>query len=118
MIERVPAGWIAPEIVYVLNEEAERQTIIALETYEEKLELWRDAYDTLYGKAEAYRADMEARWARVMRDIGDMRAAHGKALRAAESRARSPGFGVFAGVGYSNGEFNPSVGIGVVWRWF
>lgn len=118
MIERVPAGWIAPEISYVLNEEAERQTIIAIETYEEKLILWQNAYDELYQKAENYRLDMESRWTRVMRDIEDMKTMHKKELKAAKARARSPGVGVFAGFGYSDGEFNPTVGVGVVWRWF
>ena len=114
MIERVPAGWVAPEISYVLNEEAERQTIIALETYEEKLILWQNAYDELYQKAESYRLDMESRWIRVMRDIEDMKTMHKKELKAARSRARSPGVGVFAGFGYSDGEFNPTVGVGIV----
>ena len=117
-IERVPAGWVAPEISYVLNEEAERQTIIALETYEEKLILWQNAYDELYQKAENYRLDMESRWAKVMQEIRDMETAHKKELRAARSKARSPGVGVFAGFGYSDGEFNPTVGVGLVWRWF
>ena len=99
-IERVPAGWVAPEISYVLNEEAERQTIIAIETYEEKLILWQNAYEELYRKAEAYRLDMESRWARVMQEIRDMEVAHKQELKAARSKARSPGFGVFAGFGY------------------
>ena len=118
-IERVPAGWVAPEISYVLNEEAERQTIIALETYEEKLTLWQNAYEELYRKAETYRLDMESRWARVMQEIRDMEVAHKKELRAARSKARSPGFGPFAGIAYTtDGDFRGVVGIGFVWRWF
>lgn len=117
VIERVPAGWTAPKTFYVLDEEAERQTIIALETYEERLSIWRSAYEELYQKAETYRLDMESRWARVLREIEDMKTIHRKELSEAKSRTRSPGFGVFTGIGYSSsGNVESVVGVGIVWK--
>lgn len=115
MIKRVPKGWVAPEISFILNEEAERQTVTALETYEEQLEVWQRAYDELYDKTETYRADTEARWVRVMKNIKEMETAHAAEVKAAKKKARSPGWGVFAGFGH---EGDAVIGVGLVWKVF
>jgi len=102
-----------------MNEEAARQTVIALETYEEKLALWQGAYDELYAKAEAYRLDSESRRARMASELKALEAAYNAELKAARRKSRSPGLGLFVGGGYGSGErFSAVVGLGVVWKIF
>ena len=78
-------GWVAPEIVYVVDEEAVRQTVIALETYEARLSLWQNAYDELSASSEEYARDMETRWRKALSDLSALEARHKKELRRALS---------------------------------
>lgn len=110
----VPEGWVAPEISYVANEEFAQKNVAAIETYQERLSLWQDAYFELSRESEAYATDMEARWRKALSDLNAMEKRHKQELR----RARSPGFGPFAGIAYTtDGDFRGVVGIGFVWRW-
>lgn len=113
-IRRVPPGWTAAKEAYVANEEAMRTVYAAIRTYREERDVWEQAYHELSGESEAFRKDMEARIAGLERTAAEERTAWKAALR----KAKSPGFGVFAGPSWDGDKVELAVGIGVVWKLF
>ncbi len=110
----VPKGWVAPQIAYVASEEFSQETTESIEGYEERLSMWQEAYFELSRESEAYAKTMETRWRKALSDLNSLEKRHKRELR----RARSPGFGPFAGIAYTtDGDFRGVVGIGFVWRW-
>lgn len=79
-------------------------------------ESYKAALDELYGEWQAFKGDMASQIA----EVKDFLAAERTANKAALRRARSPGFGVFAGAGYVpvGSEVRFVVGIGLVWKVF
>ena len=115
MIQRVPPGWAATEPGYFMADDAMREFATAAFTYEAESLLWQKAYHELSEQARARALALQGELSALRRDLDLERAQWRGALR----KARSPGFGVFAGVGYSaGGEINAVVGVGVVWKIF
>ena len=112
---RVPPGWTATEEGYFLNAEALASLTAAAKTYRLEREAWETAYYELSDKADEYRRVTEEQTAILKNQIDEERAA----WRAETRKARGPGFGVFAGVGYTGGGgVEAVVGVGVVWKIF
>lgn len=111
---RVPPGWTAKEEGYFLNAEALSSLTAAAKTYRLERDAWESAYRELSGKSEAYAADMKRSIAELRGQLDAERAAWKGELR----RARSPGFGIFAGAGYTGSGVEAVVGVGVVWKVF
>jgi hypothetical protein len=112
---RVPPGWTAEAEGYFLNAEALSSLTAAAKTYRLEREAWETAYYELYGKANEFRRSTEELAADLRRQIDEERAARRAEIR----RARNPGFGVFAGVGYAGGGGAEAVvGVGLVWKIF
>jgi hypothetical protein len=106
---------VTAEEGYLANEEALRTVYSAIRTYREERDAWERAYHELSERSESYASDMKRSLAGLQRALDEERAAWRSSLR----RARSPGFGVFAGVGYSaGGEINAVAGVGLVWKIF
>jgi hypothetical protein len=111
---RVPPGWTAKEDGYFLNTEALSSLTAAAKTYRLERDAWEGAYHELSGKSEAYAAEMKRSIAGLRAQLDDERAAWKSALR----KAKTPGFGVFIGAGYTGGGVEPVIGAGMVWRLF
>lgn len=77
-------------------------------------ETYKTALEELHGEWRIFRGSIEEQIAVVKESLVAERTANKAALR----RARSPGFGVFAGAGYApaGGEVRFVVGVGLVWR--
>ena len=113
-LRRVPPGYVTAEEGYLANEEALRTIYSAIRTYREERDAWENAYYELKAESGSYAEDMKASLAGLRRDLEDERAAWRQSIR----RARSPGFGVFGGVGYTGSGFGPVIGIGMVRKIF
>ncbi len=112
---RVPPGWRANEESYVFNEAAMREVYVALETYEQEIGIWMRAYFELAEKSEIHAKSLESGLKSLKTQLDSER----REWKAALSRARSPGFGVFAGVGYTtSGSVEGIAGAGFVWKLF
>jgi hypothetical protein len=114
VLRRVPPGWTTEEEGYFLNAGALSSLTAAAKTYRLERDAWETAYRELSDKSGKYAADMKKSLAELRGQIDDERAAWKASLR----RARSPGVGAFAGVGYTGSGYEAVVGIGVVWRLF
>jgi hypothetical protein len=111
----VPPGWTSESEGYYLNTEALSSLAAASKTYRLERDAWEKAYYEISDKAEQFRGTVEAQISELRLQLEDERNAWRSALR----KARSPGFGLFAGAGYSaSGEINAVVGVGVVWKIF
>jgi hypothetical protein len=97
-----------------LNAEALSSLTAAAKTYRLERDAWEDAYQELSEKSERYAEDMKKSITDLRRQLDDERKAWKSTLR----RARSPGFGVFAGAGYAGSGFEAVIGVGLVWRVF
>lgn len=115
VVLRVPQGWQTSEESYVFNEAAMREVYVALETYEREIDIWMKAYYELAERSELYAKGLESGLKSLRATLDAERRAWNAALR----RARSPGFGVFGGIGYaSSGSVEAVAGAGFVWRLF
>ena len=110
----VPAGWTSPIEGYFLNELALRGLTGAARTYRLERDAWEQAYGELFDMSAAFQAETQERILGLNEQLDAERSAWGKEVR----RARSFGFGVFAGAGIVPGGFEPVVGAGIVWRIF
>jgi hypothetical protein len=112
---RVPPGWTATDEGYFLNAEALSNLTAAVKTYRLERDAWESAYYELSKSSESYAVEMRRSVKDLQRQIDDERTAWRSSLR----RARAPGAGVFAGVGYtSGGAAEAVIGVGMVWRVF
>jgi hypothetical protein len=114
VLKRVPPGWTAEEEGYYLNTEALSSLTAASKTYRLERDAWMKAYYELSDKSESFRGSVETQIKELRRQLDEERSAWKSSLR----KARSPGFGVFAGAGYAGGEVEVVVGMGLVWRLF
>lgn len=89
-----------------------RAIYTAMRTNRETAELWERAYYELSDRSEEFRVSVEMQMTSLNEQFDRERAA----WRSASHRSRSPGFGIFAGVGIVPGGFEPVVGAGIVWR--
>jgi hypothetical protein len=114
VLTRVPPGWAATDEGYYLNAEALSSLTAAAKTYRLERDAWTKAYYELSDKSDEFRGRVEARMKDLERQLDEERAAWKASIR----RARSPGFGLFAGAGYTGSGVETVVGVGVVWRLF
>jgi hypothetical protein len=112
---RVPPGWTATDEGYFLNAEALSSLTAAAKTYRLERDAWESAYYELSQNSKSYAAETRHSVSNLQKQIDDEREAWKSSLR----RARAPGAGIFAGVGYtSGGTAEAVVGIGLVWKIF
>ncbi|MDR1510668.1 MAG: hypothetical protein LBS53_13645 [Synergistaceae bacterium] len=97
-----------------MNAEALSSLTAAAKTYRLERDAWESAYRELSEQSEGYAADMKKSLDTLRGQLDEER----EGWRAAVRRAKSPGFGVFAGVGYTGGGIEAVVGVGVVWKIF
>lgn len=111
----VPAGWTATEPGYWGTEQDGRDTLEAIRTYREERDAWRKAFEAAQDENRAFQEKMEQRFTALEESLEAERAAWKREIR----KARSPGFGMFAGYGLdSRGEGNFVIGAGLVWKVF
>jgi hypothetical protein len=111
---RVPPGWTADTEGYYLNAEALSSLTAASKTYRLERDAWEKAYYELSRESLQFSESLETQMKELRRQLDSERGAWKSAIR----RARSPGFGVFAGVGYTSSGIEPVIGVGVVWKLF
>jgi hypothetical protein len=111
---RVPPGWTTDEEGYFLNAEALSNLTAAAKTYRLERDTWEAAYLELGEKSTKYAEDMRRSLAELRVQLEDERAAWKAELR----KAKGPGLGVFAGMGYTGSGFEAVAGVGLVWRVF
>jgi hypothetical protein len=114
ILRHVPPGWTAEDEGYFLNSEALSSLTAAAKTYRLERDAWEQAYHELSEKSEEYAAGMKRSMTELRGQIDAERASWKSALR----RSRSPGFGVFGGIGYTGSGYEAVVGVGIVWRIF
>ena len=111
---RVPPGWTAQTEGYYLNAEALSNLTAAAKTYRLERDEWERAFGKLSDEADIYKSTIEAQLAGLKNQLNRERDAWSRDIR----RARSPGFGIFAGVGVVPGGVEAVAGVGVVWKVF
>lgn len=107
----MPPGWTASDEGYYLNAEALSNLTAAAKTYRLERDAWEKSYRDLSERSKAYGQTVQAQLAALREEINAENAVWGKKVR----KARSPGLGVFAGLGHDG---DAVVGIGAVWRVF
>lgn len=76
---------------------------------------YKTALDSLYDEWQAFRSEMAAQIAEIKESHAQERREWQRALR----RSKAPGFGVFAGAGYTtDGNVQGVIGFGLVWKIF
>ncbi len=90
-------------------------------TYEAESQLWQDAYweqnrtmSQMATEYAAYRRDRDLALSQERSAREAEKTSYETALRSAKRQARLPGWGVFAGMGYTFDEFRFTVGVGFV----
>jgi hypothetical protein len=109
-----PPGWTTPTEGYFLDVKTMSDMTAAIKTYRLERDAWQDAYQELSEKSEKFGIDMRKSLSDLRGQLEEERAA----WKAELSRARSPGFGVFAGAGYTGSAVEVVVGVGAVWKLF
>ena len=109
-IQSVPQGWRTPSRGYWMTEAAGRDILIGWKKDREE----RDIYKAAVKNAEA---ELKALRDMVTEEFAAMKDAHEADRAAWKKKLRSPGLGVFAGVGYTtNDSVEGVVGLGFVVR--
>jgi hypothetical protein len=86
----------------------------AIKTYRLEREAWEEAYFELQQKSEDFAGEQRRLLTDLRGQIDEERAAWKTGLR----KAKGPGFGLFAGIGYTGSGYEAVIGVGVVWRLF
>ena len=110
----MPPGYTTDEEGYFLNAEALSNLAAASKTYRLERDEWEKAYKELNSKAISDQQKLQLQLNELKTDLENERAK----WRAEVSRARSPGVGVFLGYGYNGHSFEPSIGVGLVFKVF
>lgn len=99
-----------------MTEQAGRDILEGWRSDRAAKETYKAALDDIQGEWRVFRGSIEEQISAVKESLAAERTANKAALR----RARSPGFGVFAGAGYApvGSEVRFVVGVGLVWRVF
>lgn len=98
-----------------MTEQAARDILAGWSSDRAAKETYKAALDDLYGQWQMFKNEMQAQ----ISDVKETLIAERKSSKAALSKARRPGLGVFAGAGYTtNGSVQGVVGVGLVWRVF
>lgn len=98
---------------YFITEQAARDILEGWTSDRAAKEAYRIALEELYTQWQVFRGDMTAQIAEIKESHAQERQEWQKELR----RLRTPGFGVFGGVGYStDGSVQGVIGVGLVWK--
>jgi hypothetical protein len=126
---RVPPGYETTEDGYFLDIEALTDLTTASVTYRKERDAWVDSYYALADRARKHGNDLEsqivglkielARERTDWQEWGDAKdRAHKIELATVKAKAKMPGFGAYAGLGYDpfGGGWRFSVGMGLIWK--
>jgi len=110
-IEYVPKGWTSQAEGYWLTEKAGRDVLTGWKIDREEKEIYKEALNESEKKLAELKDVVGEEFANIKAAHEEDRAEWKRALH----KARAPGVGVFAGVGYTtNQEFEGVVGVGIV----
>lgn len=111
----ISAGWTSTSGGYFMTEDFARDVLAGWQTDKADKETYKRGFEQAQTEAETLRAQLNAAIATYEEAQALERAAYKQELR----RARSIGFGPFAGYGRaSNGKWEACVGFGLVWKLF
>ena len=112
-IEYVPKGWNSPTEGYWMTEQAGRDILTGWKIDREQKDIYMNALETSEQRLTQLKEVVSEEFANIKMAHDKDRAQWQKELR----RARLPGIGVFAGLGYTTSEKIEGVaGVGIVWK--
>ena len=112
-IEYIPKGWTSPTDGYWMTEQAGRDVLTGWKIDREQKIIYMGALEESEQKIAQLKETVSEEFANIKRAHDEDRASWQKELR----RARSPGIGFFAGIGYTtNNKIEGVAGVGIVWK--
>ena len=112
-IEYIPKGWTSPTDGYWMTEQAGRDVLTGWKIDREQKIIYMGALEESEQKIAQLKEIVSEEFANIKRAHDEDRASWQKELR----RARSPGIGFFAGIGYTtNNKIEGVAGVGIVWK--
>ena len=112
-IEYIPKGWTSPTDGYWMTEQAGRDVLTGWKIDREQKIIYMGALEESEQKIAQLKEIVSEEFANIKRAHDEDRASWQKELR----RARSPGIGFFAGIGYTtNNKIDGVAGVGIVWK--
>ena len=112
-IEYVPKGWNSPTEGYWMTEQAGRDVLTGWKIDREQKTIYMNALEESEQKIAQLKEIVSEEFANIKRAHDEDRAQWQKELR----RARSPGIGFFAGIGYTtNNKIEGVAGVGIGWK--
>ena len=112
-IEYVPKGWTSPTEGYWMTEQAGRDVLTGWKIDREQKIIYMNALEESDQKLAQLKEIVSEEFADIKRAHEEDRAQWQKELR----RARLPGIGFFAGIGYTtNNKIEGVAGVGIVWK--
>lgn len=112
-IEYIPKGWTSPTDGYWMTEQAGRDVLTGWKIDREQKIIYMGALEESEQKIAQLKEIVSEEFANIKRAHDEDRAQWQKELR----RARSPGIGFFAGIGYTtNNKIEGVAGVGIVWK--
>jgi hypothetical protein len=114
VLKHIPAGYVAETEGYFIDIPTMQEITAMVQTYRLERDVWENAYNELSDKAASHASEQRGNIAALESQLERERTEWRKALRA----AKNPGFGIFAGAGYTGSGYEAVVGIGVVWKLF
>ena len=112
-IEYVPKGWNSPTEGYWMTEQAGRDVLTGWKIDREQKTIYMNALEESEQKIAQLKEIVSEEFANIKRAHDEDRAQWQKELR----RARLPGIGFFAGIGYTtNNKIEGVAGVGIVWK--
>jgi hypothetical protein len=84
-----------------------------VQTYRTERDVWAESYNELSDESLSHAAEQRENIAALKLQLDRERAEWKKALRGAKN-AKNPGFGVFAGAGYTGSGYEAVIGVGIV----
>jgi CHASE1-domain containing sensor protein len=114
VLKRVPPGWTGDGKGYFLNAAALSALAGAAKTYRLERDEWEAAYRDMSEKAIEIQKALQSQLDGLRNELDAEREAWRSSIR----KARQPGFGAFAGAGYSGHGVEAVIGVGFVWKIF
>ena len=112
-IEYIPKGWTSPTDGYWMTEQAGRDVLTGWKIDREQKIIYMGALEESEQKIAQLKEIVSEEFANIKRAHDEDRASWQKELR----RARLPGIGFFAGIGYTtNNKIEGVAGVGIVWK--
>ena len=112
-IEYIPKGWTSPTDGYWMTEQAGRDVLTGWKIDREQKAIYMNALEDSEQRLAQLKEVVGEEFADIKRAHDEDRAQWQKELR----RARLPGIGFFAGIGYTtNNKIEGVAGVGIVWK--